>query len=102
MMSDARVKCVPNTMIIGVGCGKSYSISNPTRIFIRSVSHANTSTEDRNPSLACGCSARRSPTQCSLVQAQAPIGPGESRICRCPAVVRVHPGDGDGAVEYKA
>src|SRR5436190_19987085 len=34
-MSDARVKCVPNTMIIGVGCGKSYSISNPTRIFIR-------------------------------------------------------------------
>src|SRR2546423_6042186 len=35
MMSDARVKCVPSTMIIGVGCGKSYSISNPTRIFIR-------------------------------------------------------------------
>ena len=29
MMSDARVKCVPNTMIMGVGCGKSYSISNP-------------------------------------------------------------------------
>jgi hypothetical protein len=26
---------VPSTMIIGVGCGKSYSISNPTRIFIR-------------------------------------------------------------------
>ena len=22
MMSDARVKCVPNTMIMGVGCGK--------------------------------------------------------------------------------
>ena len=21
-MSDARVKCVPNTMIMGVGCGK--------------------------------------------------------------------------------
>src|SRR4051794_8524212 len=37
MTSDARVKCVPNTMIIGVGCGKSYSISNPTRIFIRNA-----------------------------------------------------------------
>src|SRR5665213_272905 len=37
MMSDARVKCVPSTMIIGVGCGNSYSISNPTRIFIRNT-----------------------------------------------------------------
>src|SRR6202008_5052387 len=37
MMSDALVKCVPSTMIIGVGCGKSYSISNPTRIFIRNT-----------------------------------------------------------------
>src|SRR4029453_4166518 len=36
-MSDARVKCVPSTMIIGVGCGKSYNISNPTRIFIRNA-----------------------------------------------------------------
>src|SRR3954454_577679 len=35
MTSEARVKCVPNTMIIGVGCGNSYSISNPTRSFIR-------------------------------------------------------------------
>jgi hypothetical protein len=25
-------------MIIGVGCGKSYCISNPTRIFIRNTS----------------------------------------------------------------
>ena len=37
MTSDARVKCVPNTMIIGVGCGNSYSISNPTRSFIRNT-----------------------------------------------------------------
>src|SRR3954447_13493985 len=35
MTSEARVKCVPNTMIMGVGCGNSYSISNPTRSFIR-------------------------------------------------------------------
>jgi hypothetical protein len=35
MTSEARLKCVPSTMIIGVGCGKSYSISNPTRIFTR-------------------------------------------------------------------
>jgi hypothetical protein len=32
-MSEARVKCVPSTMIMGVGCGKSYIISNPMRIF---------------------------------------------------------------------
>src|SRR5438876_8790993 len=35
MTSDARVKCVPSTMIIGVGCGKSYTISYPTRSFIQ-------------------------------------------------------------------
>src|SRR6186713_503142 len=34
MTSEARVKCMPNTMIIGVGCGNSYCISNPTRSFI--------------------------------------------------------------------
>jgi hypothetical protein len=31
------VKCVPSTMIIGVGCGKSYTISYPTRSFIRNA-----------------------------------------------------------------
>src|SRR5881392_2376257 len=99
MMSDARVKCVPNTMIIGVGCGKSYSISNPTRICIRSTSPARS--ENRLPPL----SRRRAKVigdAAAECFERASLRTSASLICRSHEFVRAHPQDGNEVIEYKA